>query len=700
MENNYKMKHSNKVEQNLKPEITDKGISLVHTSKPGWGWQNLQFYLETENKESLVLDQPVMEQKEEQLILSYSPSSDLTVTLTIQNSPSDNGISIIPKLKNNGKSSLKFKAYGFQPASDCDGMKLEAKNRLPVFANSENLRLELPHCRNDFPFIRPFPPELSAIGTAPCGPIPALFVGLTDCDTWLAEGCLTQKRHIISWVMGMSPSKPGRSFCKSRYLWSGTEYETVNPNEEIELETTLYKIIKSSPDQLYSQYFEELNKLYHFAGEDSLLKYEPVFCTWNYNIFTNINEEDCLKRIELAGELQNHKGFFQVDHGYQPQLSGEPAEYTPFNSKDLSQNTPATPEVDAYYPDCSNTWDKNRFPGGPAVIVEACRKQKLKPSIWWSPRVSLEGRIQQAHPEWLLCDQNGAPLDVGSHYCIDPSVKEGWDFLEECVRVITKEWGFQGMKLDFFSWTFDHPKAVFKNGGTNIYWKYKFIKMIRSYLGPEGYFMHCISCPLGNPFLAINGFDAFRAGIDIHSGEWSYHVKSANWLLPAVLATGKNTWFANIDSCMGKAEIPTVERRSRLNFAYMTAGMLELSGPIENLDQEALDDYKKLCLRCDAGSGVKCPDQEALFGRPLPKILVREHSQDSLTFKEFKIKRSIGFFNWTDQVQHQSFDISELVDSENFEINEFWNQQGLYRLEDKLITVTLPPRASCLIDIS
>lgn len=94
------------------------------------------------------------------------------------------------------------------------------------------------------------------------------------------------------------------------------------------------------------------------------------------------------------------------------------------------------------------------------------------------------------------------------------------------------EWGFKGVKLDFFSWSFDHTDARFRNGGTNVMWKRKFVGAIRALLGEDGFFMHSISWPLGNPLLADYGFNAFRVGMDIHDGSWEKHRGSATWSIP------------------------------------------------------------------------------------------------------------------------------------------------------------------------
>ncbi|MEM0201416.1 MAG: hypothetical protein QXD23_03350 [Candidatus Micrarchaeaceae archaeon] len=651
------------------------------------GWFGLEFYICSGNRVLVIKNWNFIKHEKDLLILTGEISCDVTIKLKIFLLQSKNGCSITPIIKNNGDSKFIFEKYGFKIKENETGPIIKNCNLgIPVYMHTDNLRYEkLPHCRPIFPLIRPLPTEDLYIGDQPSGPIPVIFLGYGgDSNIWLMEGSLTQKRHLISWKIGL-PNETNRMLeYKSIYTWTGGMPEFVNSHEEVDLETTIYKIIYSTPEKCYNFYMDELIKIYKFAGRKSQLNYKPVYCTWNYNIFTNIDEIDCLKRMDIVAKVQG-KGFFQIDHGYQP-LS-------------LSEGQP-TPEVDAYFPDGSKAWDLDRFPSGPQGFVYECKKRNLIPAIWWSPRVGKDGPIQKTKPEWLLRDKQGELISNVGHFLLDFSVSEVRNFIEMCLNLIVKQWKFEGIKLDFYSWMFDHPDLKFCNGGTGIFWKQRFINLIRSYLGPKGYFLHGVSCPMGNPFLA-NEFDSFRAGIDIHSGEWDYNVRNCSWLLPAIISTGKNIWYANIDSCMGKPNIPSNERRFRNSFAYITSGMLEFSGPIEKLDKEALDEYKILSQRCDQGTGVVCLDENAFYGRPLPKILIRYHSYKSQTYKNFQVIATIGFFNWTDTEQFMLIPFSKLNINKKqkaLKFKNFWTGKS-YHIDGEFIFVQISSRDCLLLDI-
>lgn len=669
--------------------ISSNGLIDIFSSD-GLGWRGLRFYIISGGRKFTAESGAMLECASEKATWEGLLDDQIKLRLEVRSSATGRSKTVRAEIINEGSFDFQFERYGFCVEN------LELSQMLhggPVYAHSGNLRCEdLPNCRAEFPFIRQVPLNAVDVGTQSSSPAPVLFWGEAGGRVWLMEGSLTQDRHFETWRIGMSQTNPGKVESSSEYKWSGGNSETVNAGSRVALETGVYGIFESAPDGLYKPYIDELTSVYEFQGPKSRLDKEPVFCTWNYNIFTNVNEEDCLKRMDAVKEIQG-KGFFQLDHGYQPQLSKAPA---PFKGITGEENTPATPELDAYFPNAENAWDLSRFPSGPEGFVSACKERGLRPSIWWSPRVAKEGQIFRERRNWILEDENGLPVDCGGYFCLDLSVQDVWDFLEYCARTITKDWGFEGMKLDFYSWMFDHPGAFFRNGGTGIELKWKFIKMLRSYLGPDGYFLHCISCPLGNPFLAIEGFDSFRAGIDIHSGEWSYHVRSVAWLLPLILSSGKKTWFASIDSCMGKPEIPAIEQRSRLALAYITGGMLEFSGPVELLDERARADYGIMVARCDQGGEVFCPDEQAFYGRPLPNILIREHRPDSLTCKEYNISRTIAFFNWEDNRKAVSFSLAE-INVKNAVLHDFWSKKRI-EIQDNIIVADLPPHGHLMLD--
>ncbi len=609
---------------------------------------------------------------------------DVELTLELAPSPAGGGIWIKPTITNHGDKPFPFTGYGFHIAENVRGPQLNFHG-LPVFAHSENLRYEnLPHSRETYPFIRPLPESSRVYGRQGLGSMPVLILGRVTKDRWLIEGAATQDRHLPSWRLDLTTA-PGRMLdYRSDYFWNGGSIEEVAPGQTLALESTLYLLAECAPDRFYDAYVDELVALYgdRFAGPHSQLAREPVYCTWNYGVFTGVNEADCLTRIKLAGKTQKG-GIFQLDHGYQP---------------------PHDPHVswgymDAYYPDTSATWDRERFPGGPKRIVEACREHGLTPAIWWTPRMDIGGPISREHPEWIARNRAGNPIENVGDLHPDYSVPEVREFIKKSLRAVIHDWGFAGIKLDFFSWAFDAPDVVYRNGGTSVYWKRWLLRFVREELGKSGYFLHCVSCPLGNPFLAIDGADSFRAGGDIDHGAWEMNVYNCSWILASFPASGKRTWFADMDSFMGNPKFPGNERRFRCAMGYMTSGIIDISGPIETFDDAALAEYRLLSERCDQGAPVDVVDRAAFFGRALPRILARRHDADSKTRRQFGVMATIGLFNWDNAPQSISISLSQLgLDTSAGPLKDFWTGEPV-TLDGDRLSVTLEPRQHTLVDI-
>lgn len=649
------------------------------------GWSGLQFYLATAHG---VLT-PVAGGSNGCGAAVWQGRLDerLTVRLAVATSPSGAGWVVTPTLCNDGTTPVAFTGYGFRPAAGTASHIHEVDEvATPVYAHSQNLRYErLPVCAVAFPFIRPLPPEPLRVGDQASGPVPALLLGRAGGRHWLLEAAFTQDRHVLSWQVGMATRSGGLAACRSEFTWTGGHPELVPAQGECVLESLLFRVVEAAPDALFAAYAEELAAEYgaRFAGVGSRLAREPVYCTWNFGVATHLDEEVLRRRMAIAAAVQGG-GFFQLDHGYQPPL--RPGEGP-------------SGELDVYYPDPERAWDRSRFPGGPRGFVADCRRHGLRPALWWSPRLARSGPLATAHPEWLLRDRDGKPIDVG-HYCPDPSVPAVREFFEYCLDTIVHTWGFEGLKLDFFSYLFDHHDAVFRHGGTGPAWKRWLLARVRRALGPAGYFLHCISCPLGNPFLALEGCDAFRAGIDIDRGDWGHHVRGSAWLLPAMLATGAHTWFGNIDSILGHPEIPLGERRFRGAFAYLTGGMFEFSGPLEQLEATALADYRRLVERLDQGQGpFACPDAQAFYGRPLPSLLVRQHAPGSRTREQHGIVATVGCFNWGERPLPLACDLAEFGrELSPGTWRDFWTGAPLL-LASPLLATQLPPRGHLLADL-
>ena len=75
--------------------------------------------------------------------------------------------------------------------------------------------------------------------------------------------------------------------------------------------------------------------------------------------------------------------------------------------------------------------------------------------LWLAPfLMSARSRTFANHPDWLVRDDNGAPLNAidnwgSANYALDTTHPAAMAWLEDVLHTACDEWGFDYLKLDF-----------------------------------------------------------------------------------------------------------------------------------------------------------------------------------------------------------------------------------------------------------
>ncbi len=96
--------------------------------------------------------------------------------------------------------------------------------------------------------------------------------------------------------------------------------------------------------------------------------------------------------------------------------------------------------------------DPARFPQGMAPLAEAAHREGMLAGIWQAPFVcERESALVAAHPDWVLGvpGSEGAAFNWSGALVLDTLKPEVRDYVAECLRVATEDWGFDLLKLDF-----------------------------------------------------------------------------------------------------------------------------------------------------------------------------------------------------------------------------------------------------------
>ena len=555
------------------------------------------------------------------------------------------------------------------------------------FCHTDNVRTEkLPKTSADYPFIRPLPKDPVALGYGEDQPFTALYLTERKYEQGIVIGASSQNITLQCFKIQKADANTGESEC-SEFLIAHelpqAEAFTLAPSETLELDGTYYELLrKRHPQNAYDNYVDYLNTEFDFRGKETPLQEHAFYCSWNYGRFREQYEDKLLETARFMSQNLPNIKYFLMDDGYLHPLKIEGKPYANF--------------LDLFYPDPEANVDKEKFPEGIRHFSDELRKLGLRPGIWWSPQVYLKSQLAEDHPEWLLHDRDGNIYKIGDFGFLDISVEPACEFIDRTLKTLIQDWGMEAIKMDFWSQQFSACEVRRSQPNhTAIQSRKKLFDIIRKYLPDNGIFMTCVAVGMGNPFIA-EWADTYRNSLDIGAGDWEEQIHSCEWSLATLMNSGRKTFLLNADG-LGFADVPISENIFRLTWGYITMGMLEIDGFLENLNAQETSMLRRLSDRCDQGHKCFCPDENAYTGYPLPESLYVNFPESSSTFKQ-GIKQSLALFNWTNDKKVISVKRSILGDTKEANAIDFWTgEKGVFK--DEFIIKKLPPRSALLYDI-
>ena len=152
--------------------------------------------------------------------------------------------------------------------------------------------------------------------------------------------------------------------------------------------------------------------------------------------------------------------------------------------------------------------DRKKFPSGLKSYVNKIKDIGLKPAIWIGGFCPKNSKIYKEKKDWFI-DYNyrvewTAPLDV--------SLPEVRKYMLLALDKFFVEYGFEGVKHDFWSYAFEdsHDLLTYKEKSGYEYRSW-WLSEIRKRLPSFGYMESGCDIGLGNPFLG-EFFDNYRYG--------------------------------------------------------------------------------------------------------------------------------------------------------------------------------------------
>ncbi|MFW5894169.1 MAG: hypothetical protein ACOCUY_03450, partial [Verrucomicrobiota bacterium] len=247
------------------------------------------------------------------------------------------------------------------------------------------------------------------------------------------------------------------------------------------------------------------------------------------------------------------------------------------------------------------------------------------------------------------------------------------EFFHHVFTTIFKTWGFEAMKMDFWSQSVESNSIRYRNGGTGVVWRDWLLRTIESYLPEDGFLMTCVATAHGNPFLGKYA-RSYRCGIDVGNGEWEDHLSASSWTQPLLATDEREMALLNIDGLGFSSKLSDEENLHRLTYGFITMGSLEVDGRFEELPDYQVEWLRRLTSHIDRGYSVKTADDQVNTGVPLPKCLYIDYPKDSPTYRR-GVRKHIALFNWSNSPQFIGATAEALGLKGEIRVRDFWTDE-------------------------
>lgn len=429
------------------------------------------------------------------------------------------------------------------------------------------------------------------------------------------------------------------------------------------------------------------------ASEMDAIPWKKVltgWCSW-YEFFEKISEELILNVIDYYRKNRDRYpiDYIQVDDGY-------------FNHRG------------------DWTIPSDLFPHGMKFIADKIKEAGFKPGIWLSPfQISGGSKIFQQHPDWTIRDEKGNPIGHEfdsslkySYYGLDCTNPAVIDWVKSLFRTITKEWGYEYVKIDFlFAATFDglrHDKNATRAQALR-----RGLEAIREAVGAKVPVLGCLA-PLGQAIGLVNSYRVSPDTATRWKAPWPYECG------PAMRDTMRNTilryfmhnrfWANDPDCVIARRGKDRSEFSKAAEIEYLSKGgtisedevkfemtvLALLGGPLIYSDDPIhlspeRERYLPLILPPCQGK-ARIID---LLESALPRILNLKFHED---YDSWDL---VGLLNWDDSPEDAQVDFSRLglKKGEYYHVYSFWDEKYLGKIKDVVTVEKIPAHSASLLSI-
>jgi len=433
----------------------------------------------------------------------------------------------------------------------------------------------------------PLPGTEGDFGTSEDWPFPGMFFTHPERGTVLMA-VLSQERCKPAWSLRR---RGAANLLRASDVFWGVPSIGVNGREEFCSERWVVLAVGGGIEDAVAEYYRILRQRIAFYGTNSVLRRAVVWGTWNYNSrprsYCDITHKMVAANARALRRLVPDKPrVVMIDDGYQRNLS---------RFKDMKDWFASSLEI--FYDDGTPPHDPRLFPRGMKAVADDIKKAGCLPAIWATPRIRRDCPLAKAHPEWILQLEGGRQFGPRSAY-LDYSLPEVRAYTRQAWRTIFQEWGFQGIKLDFWSLPFEVPQVRYRNRDmTAVQLRNLLLGDLREFVPENGFMLIAVVCNGGgNPFPGRFA-DGTRMGSDIGDGSFNEVRQSAVCLTVASPLFRHDCYLGDSDSIGWCPKNTPGQNRLWATMAFLSGAICEIGG-----DLTAMSADQRRLLKTVAGS--------------------------------------------------------------------------------------------------
>lgn len=591
------------------------------------------------------------------------------------------------RLYNKSKSVIFLKEIGFR----MEGVKLDGPPEDDYFYHLENSRIYGKmvikvdqHPLTGTKWANPGVVS-ERIGASPYQPFPGILLSNLQSKKGLVHGSLSQRVFFHNYLVKHSEKGLEWDIFSS---FKAIEYLEFQPDEY--LEDIWYLGITEEADNIekvFADYIKVLRKyLPPLYGAKSTNRNTVVWGSWNDGVYRDIDQERLFAVAEFIKENLPAVEWIQIDDGYAAKEKVDAIKEGPYHGISVPYEG-------------DRGIDKKKFPDGFKIFTDGIKHRGLRPAIWIGGLVPHNASLFKEHPEWFVDYsyrlKDCSPLDI--------SLPEVRNYIEEALDFFLRENGFEGIKLDFWSYAFEDSHPLLKEKKKSGYqWRDWFLREIRKRLPPDGYFEACCDIGMANPFLA-EYFNNYRYGIDVGDGNWENFLTNFQWATACIALHIGDLFIPNSDSVGIFPKLSDNEVKTLITFCLISRTIVEVAGWLHLYSEHSRMKWLKKALCCpNNGDDVffadyNYRDETQLYGPPVWYICTPHFS----LLKEFPSLpfRTVAIFNLGDTPSVYNLGAEKLLlPKAQYLATEIWS--GETTLLAELTDINIPAHDCKLFSIN